>query len=253
MLPRAQAEQALSSVNDGNVNGGQQAGPPGFGSVPTAVHEPGTNIVRQFQHPAFVTFEELYKVLPESSWFDPSVSPTRPVQFQLGAFKVPRDMYLWIFDYEFKIYRQSGLDPGDTMPAEPGRFSGNLGFDITLSGKRTAHLLYQLDPVPVQANPQTFDRPPGQRSNVAQFNRSAAQSFAATASPGLSLLPVRRERMGSTVSPFTLIAGPNDSVGLSCVIFKTITSPITAIEGRHVGYLIHQNMGRALIERLRPR
>jgi hypothetical protein len=216
-------------------------------------HEPGTNVAREFQHPSFTTFEEMYRALPEDSWFDPQVSPSRPVQFQLGAFKVPRDQFLWIYDYEFKIYRQSGLDPGDMVPAEAGRFNGNLGFDVTLSGRRVSHLLYQLDPVPVQLNPQTFDRPAGQAANVAQFNRSTAQSFAATASPGLSLLPVRRERQGSTVSPFTMIARPNDSLGLSVVIFRTITSPITAIEGRAMGYLISSAVGNALIERLRPR
>ena len=43
---------------------GQQAGPPGFGPEPITVQQPGGDLLSKVQHPAFDTFERLYRVLP---------------------------------------------------------------------------------------------------------------------------------------------------------------------------------------------
>jgi len=231
--------------------GGQGIGPPGMGSPPADVRQPGGDLLNAFQHPAWTTLEQLYRVLPEDAWFSPLVSPSSPITFELGAFTVPVNQQFWLYNYEFKVYRQSGFDAGDIVPAEEGRFGGVLGFDVNVDGRRSSNLLYQLDPVPVQVQPQTYDRPPGHRANEAQFNRSAAQSFAANATPGLSLLPVRREHQGN--NPFTIIAEQQGRVSLSCVIFKPIPAPVTAIEGRMTGYLIHTSIGEALRQRVRPK
>lgn len=197
----------------------------------------------------------MYRVLPQEAWFDPAVTPTTPVQFDLGSYKVPDHMALWIMDYEFSVYRQSGIDPGDIVPAEEGRFSGVMGFDISINGRRVSNLLYQLDPQPVVIAQTGFAPPPGGRATQAQFDSAAFNSFASTSGQGLSLLPVRRARQGvdSSVGPWTLIAQPGDVVTLTCVIFKTIMSPITAIQGRFMGYQVVSNFSQSLVQRMRPR
>lgn len=233
---------------------GQSAGPPGFGPEPSLIHEPGGDLIRRLVHPeAFTTFEQLYRALPDDSWFSPLTKPNRPVQFELGSFTVPSNQHLYIYDYEFSVLRLSGTDAGDFVKAEDYRFSGVLGFDLNLSGRRLSNLLYQLDPVPQLASRPTYEPPIGARATPQQFDRSVAQSFAANASPGLSLLPARPQRQGPRDTAFTLVARQNDRVSLNCVIFKQITTPIAAIEGRVAGFLLHTQASNALINRLRPR
>ena len=264
VLPRAQAVQALRLgqpkngvlVGTRDPNTGQSSGPPGQGPEPFLFHEPGGATVDDLLHPAFQMVDHLFRALPEDSWFDPNVSPSRPIQMELGVFTVPKGTAFWMFDYEFRIFRMSGVDPGDFIPAEDGRFGGVMGFDLNFSGRRMSDLLFQLDPVSVLTQRPTFELFPfriGDIASSAQFNRSAAQSFAANASPGLSLLPVQLQRYGPRNGPFTLIAPEGTQVSLNCVIFKPVPSPLATIQGSTRGYLIHTQVSSELINRVRPR
>jgi hypothetical protein len=256
VIEEAKASAIAAQLRPGmpkNGTAGQSAGPPGFNPEPGLVHEPGGDIARGFAHDAFTIYEQLYRVLPDASWFSPNVNSQHPVQFEIGAFTVPSNMHLWLFDYEFSIFRQSGVDAGDIMPAEEGRFSGIMGFDLNFSGRRLSNILFQLDPVPVQITPPTFQPPIGGRAVSSQFDAAAAQSFAATSGQGLSLLPVTSRRYGARDAPWTLVAKQGDRVSLNVVIFKPVPTPIVTIQGRSAGYLIHANASSSLIERLRPR
>jgi hypothetical protein len=254
---QANAEATLASVTPiaaaRSLERGQDVGVPGTDPFrePALVHEPGGDFIRELLHPQLVIFEELYRVLPDDAWFQPTVSPAQPIQFELGSFTVPNGQQLWVYDYEFSVFRLSGMDAGDFVKAEAGRFAGVLGFDITVNGRRPAHLLYQLDPIPVPVTRQSFD--PQNQSVAASFTRSSFNSFAANASPALSLLPVRRAVQGAEGAPFTLVAQQGDKVALSCVIFKQVKSPIATIEARHAGFLLQTNLAETLINRMRPR
>jgi hypothetical protein len=219
---------------------GQQAGPPGFGPEPLVVQQPGGDILNAVQHPAFETFERLFRVAPEQDWFNARLDARRPVKFDFGEFEVPASSFFLLMDYEFTPLRQSGLDPWDFVYAEEGRFSGFMGFDLTVSGRRLSNLLYQLNPAQ-----QSFTRSP-----FAQVN---ANTYAAVSGDGTSLLPVTSKVQGPRGLPFTLLAGPGSRVALSCVIFRRITAPLSGIQARLSGYQIHQNTALSLIERVRPR
>lgn len=249
-LPR---DAALSALQGGSprLAGGQSAGPSNMGPEPELVHEPGGDIVSGFVHPAFTIFERVYRVLPEEGFYSAGVSSTRPIQFELGSFAVPSSMHLWLFDYEFSVYRQSGIDPGDIVKAEDGRFSGFMGFDVQLNSRRDANIAYELDPHAIQLQRTAFSG--AGPASADQFNRAQANSFAANASAGTSLLPVRPQRMGARDVPFTFIVWADTRVALSCVIFRQVTTPIAAIEGRIGGYLIEDQASSALVNRLRPR
>jgi hypothetical protein len=251
--PGVFAQKAGGLIRDPNV--GQSAGPPGLGTEPVLAHQPGGELLELVQHPAFDNVAYRYRALPEGSWFDPSVSPTRPIQFQLGAYQVPPGSQYWLFEYEFNAYRQSGIDPGDSIIAETGRFSTVLGFDINVDGSRQGDLLNQLDPVPVQLQRQEFQPFSGRtrRGDAGQFNTAAATSFAAAASPALSLLPPGRNTSSPSNGPYTIIAREGQIVVLSVVIWRPIPTPLSALEGIHRGYLIQTQVGDALVQRLRPR
>lgn len=231
---------------------GQQAGVPGFGEAPALHHQPGGDLLNGLQHPAFTTFERLTRKLPEQGWFDPNLSPRRPIQFAIDAFEVPQGTALWLFDYEFSVYRQSGVDPGDFILAEDGRFSNQIGFDINIGGRRPSNLSYQLDPSPVTLDRPAFRTPIGVVGSTG-FDSAAANSFAATTNVGNSLLPARRNVQGARDQPFTFVVNEGGVVALNCVIFNTVLAPIAAIEGRQAGYLIHTNASQALLQRMRPR
>lgn len=261
VVPRAAAASMMNRMiyNESESQYiGQEAGVPGMGVSPILSHQPGGRVIDQLLHPAFDIMERLYRVLPEEGWFSPAVSPSRPIQFQLGSFEVPKNQALWLFDYQFNVYRPSGVDPGDWVQAAQGRYSNVMGFDVTVSGSRESNLSYQLDPAPVGLGRQSFETPvtaPGGRgvATAAAFDRARVNSFASTAGAGTSLLPVRRQTQGPAGGPFTFVVGEGAQVALSCVIFNTVTSPIACIQGRQAGYLIHQNLSKSLLNRVRPR
>lgn len=234
---------------------GQEAGPPGLGAEPALTHEPGGDIVRDLQHPAFTTIERLFRKLPEGAWFAPGVSPTNPVQFEVGSFTVPPNQAFWLFDYQFTVMRPSGIDPFDWQAAAPGRFGGFMGFDLTVDGIRSSDLAYELNPSAV-APVRTAFFPPVSDPRLAppeEFNLAQTNAFASTASAGTSLLPVRPNVQGARGEPFTIIVNAGGVVSLSCVIFRPISSPLSAVQGRVAGYLIHEQTSSALVQRLRPR
>lgn len=230
---------------------GQSAGPPGLGPEPSLQHQPGGELLNKIQHPAFDTYEHLFRVLPEDTWFMPSVSPKKPVKFEIGSAEVPGNNFLLVTDYQFTPMRQSGIDPFDFVAAEDERFSGQMGFDITVNGRRMSNLFYQLDPAPVVFAKQAFGSAGSPRTSV--FNKAAANSFGAVSGEGTSLLPARSNVQGARHMPFTLLAGPDSVVQLQCVIFRRIMSPLACIQGAVRGYTIHANTMTALLNRLRPR
>jgi hypothetical protein len=232
---------------------GQQAGPRGFGPEPKLIHSPGGDLLERIQHPAFDTTEYMFRALPEDSWFSPGTNTRRPIKFEFGAFTVPESQNFLVTDYEFVALRQSGVDPFDFVQAAPYRFSGFMGFDITVNGRRMSDLFYQLDPAPVQFQKQSFQSAFDRLAPTGNFNRSAANSFGSVAGEGTSLLPVRPNVQGSRRMPFTIIAEAGSKVSLSAVIFRRVTAPLAGLQASVAGYTIHQNAMIALLNRVRPR
>lgn len=258
VLPQAVARTLMHQMEERKRSEyeGQQAGVPGMGQPPVLAHQPAGIVVGDLLHPAFTTTERLFRVLPEEGWFDPAlINPQHPVQFQLLSFRVPEGQAFWLFDYEFAVMRPSGIDPGDFFRAEDSRFSNQMGFDLTINSYRDANLVFGLDPAPVPVGRQEYEPPIGslQRQPPQAFNRAAANSFAATAGPGTSLLPVRPNVVGPRGRSFTYVVGENAEVALNTVIFRPLRSNVSAIEGRLAGYLIHTNVSEALLQRVRPR
>jgi hypothetical protein len=204
-------------------------------------------------HPLVVPFEQLYRRLPEEGMFDPSVSPSRPFAFELGAFRCPERMVLAIYDLRPDIYRFSGIDPGDFVPVEARRFSSILGFQVLVDAKNNGNVLFELDPVAIQTTSlQAFAPPPGQRQPQASFNIAAANSFANVAGAGLSLMPQRPRGYGPEGMPFTLFARPGEVVQVRCVIFRPIPSPIAFIEYDIGGFLFPEKWIDTVLRCIEP-
>lgn len=228
-------------------------GLPGQGPEPEAVAQPGGDLLNAILHPSVPTYERLFRVQPDETWYSANVSPTRPISVQLGAFIVPKSQHIWISDYLFRVYRFSGLDAGDVVPAEEGRFSNIMGFDITTSLRRQSNIQYQLDPIPAPTQVQMFDPSPNQLQRRDQFTRQDFASFAVTSSQGTALLPVRARRQGSPAYPFLMLGQENDRFTLTAVIFRPLTTPIAFIEGSASGVQLPANQSTEFLNRRRPR
>lgn len=249
-------EAARRGVNSGaalsrDPGSGQSAGPPGYGAEPQLIHQPGGDLLMKFAHPVPDTVEVQFRTLPQAGWYAPTVSPTSPVTFETGVFEVPKGMQLWVFDYEFVPFRQSGLDPNDAVMVEDGRFSTMLGFDLTVNGRRSARLFFQLDPVPAGTQRNAFSGSPfiGAPGGTA----AVFQPYAPNSPAGTSLLPCRVVRYGAPGLPFTIIAREGERVVVSATIFRPVNAALKFIQSRLMGFILGQNAAEALLQRVRPR
>lgn len=217
----------------------------------------GGAIQSMIMHPSVTPFEQLYRRLPEEGMFAVGVSPTKPFSFELGAFRVPGNMALMLFDLRPDIYRFSGIDAGDFVPVEARRFGSIMGFEITVDQKQPANIQFQVNPVPVQrGTPQAYTPPISQSGQQVQpqstFNIATASGFGAAAGPGLSLMPQRPTRYGPMSVPFTLFARSGQTVQVRCVIFRRIPSPIAFIEYDIAGMMMPEQTLDAMLGCMSP-
>jgi len=216
-------------------------------------------------HPEVTPFEFLYRRLPEEGMFLPSVSPSNPFTFELGAFRVPDTFCLLLIDLRANVFRFSGVDPGDTVPVESQRFSSIMGFLPTVDQRQLANLTYQLDPVPIQTFQEAFTPPIGGIAelppalanafgvqNNSRFNLAAATSFATAAGAGDQLQPQRPRRYGPLGVPFTLIVRPGATFQVRCVVFRPVPSPIAFIEYDIAGMLMPELWLNTMMECMKP-
>ena len=257
-------EQRLPRGGRGPLRGrtdgqhGLGSGPPGSRVAPPPVLQAGGQALFAQQSPIFNTIERLRRSLPEEGWFEETMSPDKPYIWTILSYEVPEGQSLWLTDYEFSVGRQSGIDAGDFVYAEDGRFSGVMAFDVNINGlTRTNNLAYGLDPQPIPLDRQEFDVPVRgiiieAGATPAEFSTAAAQSFASPAGVGNSALPVRPNVQGARKGPFTLVVGENNTVVLRGIVFRPVRTPIAFVEARFGGFTLHTNLSETLIERMRP-
>ena len=225
--------------------------PPAYGQ--------GGEIVDKYVHPNMTTFERLFQSLPEEGMFMPGLTSRNPFQFTVGSYTVPKGMTLWLEDYGNCVLLPDPVNAGDYRYAEDGRFSGNLGFDMTVSDSRNANIVYQLDPAPIAEQGQEFEQVvivPG-NSRVppvtSQFNRSAATSFASVAGSGSSLQPPRRRPAGPHSRPYVWEILEDQTIAVRCVVFRRVLTPIAGISCTLAGHLMQNDLAISLRNRQRPR
>lgn len=203
---------------------------------------------------ATLPFEQLFRRLPEEGIHDPNVSPTRPFVFECGAFRVPPQQMLLLFDLRPDIYRFTGVAPNDVVPVEARRFAGQVGFDITIDGIRPGNTKFELEPIQRQAGLEfqpnqgtdSVDNP-GQLPPPSAFVQARANRFGAASGAGLSLLPQRPFRYGASSLPLTLLVSENQSFAVHVVVFRPILAPIAFFEFDMAGVLMPLVLAREVL------
>lgn len=200
-------------------------------------------------------FEQLFRRLPEDGIHDPTISPVRPFKFECGAFRVPSQQALLLFDLRPDIYRFSGVDPNDAVPVEARRFGSQVGFEITVDGNHPGNTRFELEPIRRQTGLEfqpnqgtdTVDNP-GTLPPASAFVQARANRFGAASGAGLSLLPQRPFRYGPSSLPLTLVITENQSFAIHVVVFKPIQTPIAFFEFDMAGILLPLQLAGALLD-----
>jgi hypothetical protein len=259
-LPEVQPPTGyVPTLNPGLERSAPMAPHPGIGARPAVDYQraqlAGGLLNSLIVDPSVQPFERLYRRLPEEGMFSAGVSPSRPFAFELGAFRVPDNMLLMLFDLRPDIYRFSGLDAGDFVPVEARRFGSIMGFQVTIDQRQQGNTAFELDPIAIQTTSLQAFAPTSTERGVAPqaaFNIAAASSFANTAGAGTGLLPQRPTRWGPLSVPFTLMARSGSVVQCRCVIFHPVPSPIAFIEYDIAGMLVPAQWGDEMLRAARP-
>jgi hypothetical protein len=223
---------------------GQAAGPAGLGDEALLAHEPGGTLVKSLQTIAFDTFEYGFSQMPGDSIYSTQVSLNKPIYIELGQYVVPKGRMLLLTNYKFGVSGLSALEPGGATDLPVDQFQGSLGFDLTINRLRPSILRYEL--IPVAPPTPVF-------SGEGGAGLAPSPALIPASPGGLSLLPARDARQGDPQLPFTLYAQEQQSVRVVAVVFRRISTPVTAIKASIQGYLISQQVGVALLQRLRFR
>lgn len=216
-------------------------------------------------HPSTIPFDRLWRRTPSPGMTSGALSPEKPFWCELGAYKVPDNMMLLIFDTRPDVYRPSGVAVGDAFPVISRSLSNVLGFTLTVDARVQGNIEFQLQPAPVvmssqQAYPggtgfnqavQTVYgtvQQPSQFINSTQLALAQAGAFAGAAGSGLATQPQCPDRYGARDLPFTLYAESGQTVQSRCVVWQPLPIPIAFIEYRCSGLLIPQNIAKQMLE-----
>ncbi len=205
-------------------------------------------------HPAVEPFEYMFRRLPEQGVHG-AVSPQNPFRIELGGFRVPEQMSLFIFDFQPRLYRFSGADPNDTMPFEDRRFSTQVGYAIFIDGIQPANLRFELQPIPRQVAPAAYVPSPPQPGQIlpqTSFDQAAFNRFGASAGSGLATLPQRTERYGARDLPLCLYVRESQVFEPFAIFWRPVLTPIAFIEFDFAGILMPRSTGEKLLDCLRP-
>lgn len=189
-------------------------------------------------------FEREDRVRPVGGVHDPIVSPARPVVIPISSYTVPARMTLLIYDYLPNIYRFSGVDPEDVVPVSPQRFSGQMGWEVMVSGKPIGDLGFGLIP-----RVTTPPAPTSQNGPITAFQIAQTRSGA---NLGAGLLPQRLARVGAPNTPYTLVVKESQTFTASAKIFRPIQSPVAFFSFGFSGFLAPAKYAERLMDKLKP-
>jgi len=216
---------------------------PGTDRVATVrAQVPGGQALSYVQSDKLLWFERVYRKLPPKGTF--SATPSKPLTFTMGSFRVPKNQVLVVTDYSFNIYRFSGASPGDYLPIEENRLSTQVGWDITVDGSRQADLSYELIPSVETQSAAAFpiastSDDPAQDYQFEQVRQM--QNQGAVPAYG-SLMPQRIVRPGRTPVANNYVAQTNSNLNVSCSIIRKIPIPIAFFEATLSGMLMPQSI-----------
>jgi hypothetical protein len=212
-------------------------------------------------HPNVTPYERVGRRIPVSRLYSPALNPQLPVVMEIVADRVPQTFALLVLGLRADIYRNVGVDVGDTIPVEERRFSSICGFQFLINDRTPANIEYQLEPAPGNQSVQFAFQPqiyssfgasmpsfngegsmqllPGENTPPpAFFEKQRASEFAAASGVGLATQPQRTTRYGALDVPFTVTIESGQTWTAKFIAWRRFPTPIAFIEYSVTGLLI---------------
>lgn len=205
--------------------------------------------------PVLEHYEEIFRVEPNDSWFDPIRSPSNTTQFEIGSLSAQTGKWIFVFDYSIRPFGFSGVGAGDTQPMPEGYLSGSFGYAMRVGGRPTGVVQYRLNPVSPAIRRRRFKFNESQLKPVADmtaddFTVSRANSFATSSGYAGEIHPQTPGRFGAHNVPFMISVGDDLPLEVTGIIFNEITLPVAFIEARISGYVTSAIIAQKLLDDL---
>lgn len=212
------------------------------------VLQAGGAISSRVTHPSLLFFEQLWRRLPEQGIFSANLNFSNPLSIPMGTFRVPPRQTLLLFDLRPDVFTFSGADPFDWVPVANRRFSGQMGWDITIDGQRLGNTKFELNPIARVAEQPQPSQLSGRAGTPAEFAAARAAQFGASLGTGTALQPQRPERFGPRELPLTLWVNEGSTFAVSASIFRRILFPIAFFEFDLAGLLVPAELAATLFQ-----
>jgi len=246
-------KQAQSQAAQAASQAAQQVKPAkemGVGGVVQLASWPIEHIA---QSPSVKTFERLWTVQPNDSWYDPVRNPSNTNRVEIGSYLVPDGQAVLITYFDFLALQPTGVGAFESEPVPEGRLGGTIGFYFDVNGTVPGVVNFELEPTPSNFQRRQF-RPkqnlvPMSERVAADYERTAATSYAA-GSFGTGLLPTRHGRTGDPNARWSVLVMERQNVNLSMLIYRPIPYPLCGIRGRICGYTCSKQLMVDMVEAL---
>jgi hypothetical protein len=188
------------------------------------------------------------RTLAESSWYESSVDPSRPVRVSLLEERVPKGSEWWIRDYVFTPY---GYDEGgDVYPILDERFAVTLTYSFdaastargtSMFGQTDMEVLPSVAPVRSSAPGRPPFGPPVQ-TPLQNAQNVAQRSYMSSGGP---LFLQQQRRVGPRDVVFSVFTGNEAIVKMGALILGPLAEPLAFIEARLSGYSLDSKIAES--------
>lgn len=203
--------------------------------------QPGGELMGYVQSRQITWWERTFRKLPPPGIA--SATPSKPVNFTLGAYRLNQGQVLVVVDYAFDIYTFSGISPTDFVPVDPGQLSTQVMWDIRVDTARPGqNMQHQVIPSQQTQTQQGFaPNNPQVAPEQWQFDAVRASEQQGPSGGALAGMPQRRYRPGLVKVANQYEVRSGSTVAAECIVINAVSIPIAFFEVSMMGILMAQN------------
>ncbi len=204
--------------------------------------QPGGELLGYVQSRNITWWERTFRVLAPRGIY--TATPSNPVNFTMGSYRLSQGQVLIVVDYAFDIYVFSGISPDDYVPIEPpSRLSTQVMWDIKVDTQRPGqNMQHQVIPKEQTQTQQAFaPNNPLAPAEQWQFDAVRASEQQGPGGAALAGMPQRRFRPGRVQIANQYEVRSGSSVVAECAVINPIPVPVVFFEVSLAGILMAQN------------
>jgi hypothetical protein len=187
---------------------------------------------------AYTVFNRTTRRKGDASLYNLSLSPSRPYQFPLGTFELPKNMALFLTDIQVRAATFSGVGATDTVWVDEGNLTTQVGIDFEIGSRRPMDTKTEITPPPIL--------PPS------AFQTVAANATSNPSGGGTALLPLAEGRPGTEDGPLSFLVQASDGLlQVRLYVFRPLSLPIAFFQLKLAGYQTNRATAEQVMVQLR--